>query len=335
MNWSSVKNLLIAILIAANLFLLYNIARQDRTRGYIDENEVSGAVELLAERGLTVKEESIPLEKFKVPVYESPYSDEYYTEVAEALTDSKREMLYTLPEGGISITTQDGSSIEFDTEFGFRYVKNGISDIDAYTEITADSFASIARNNGEIAAARMKLLSEEAENFLNSRVPDDYVLTAKTTDGCYDDQNDITYLLSQQVLDGYDVYSHYAVCVFSGDELIFSHGRWYFAPFESEYNTDLCDQVNILFTDLATLRAGTVSLSDETVDSTPEDTRSDAAQSADNTLPTVVDMSACYVIYWNADKTALFFIPAWQIEHNNGLIIVYNAANSTVYSSVQ
>ena len=335
MNWSSVKNLLIAILVAANLFLLYNIARQDRTRGYIDENEVSGAVELLAERGLTVKEESIPLEKFKVPVYESPYSDEYYTEVAEALTGSKREMLYTLPEGGISITTQDGSSIEFDTEFGFRYVKNDISGIDAYTEITADNFTSIARNNSEIAAARMKLLSEKSENFLNSRVPDDYVLTAKTTDSCYDDQNDITYLLSHQVLDGYDVYSHYAVCVFLGDELVFSHGRWYFAPFESEYNTDLCDQVNILFTDLVALRAATVSLSDEAADSIPEDTRSGVAPSEDNALPSVVDMSACYVIYWNADKTALFFIPAWQIEHNNGLIIVYNAANSTVYSSAQ
>ncbi len=335
MNWSSVKNLLIAILVAANLFLLYNIARQDRTRGYIDENEVSGAVELLAERGLAVKEESIPLEKFKVPVYESPYNDEYYTEVAEALTGSRREILYTLPQGGISITVENGASIEFDTEFGFRCVKYGISDIDAYTEITADSFASFAKNKGEIASARMKLLSEQAEDFLDSRVPDDYVLTAKTEDGCYDAQNDITYLLLNQVLDGYEVYSHYAVCIFSGDELIFSHGRWYFAPFESEYNTDLCDQVNILFTDLATLRAGAVSLLDGTADNTSEGTRPDAAPSVDNTLPTVVDMSACYVIYWNADKTALFFIPAWQIEHNNGLIIVYNAANSTVYSSVQ
>ena len=65
MNWSSVKNLLIAILVAANLFLVYNIARQDRTRGYIDENEVSGAVELLAERGLEVHSDSKKKEKFR------------------------------------------------------------------------------------------------------------------------------------------------------------------------------------------------------------------------------------------------------------------------------
>jgi len=85
-NWSSVKNLLIAILIAANVFMLYNIARQDRTRNYIDEGEVADAVELLAERGMIVPAEVIPLRMFRARIWESFYSDSYHTGVAEKLT---------------------------------------------------------------------------------------------------------------------------------------------------------------------------------------------------------------------------------------------------------
>ena len=70
MNWSSVKNLLIAILLAANLFLIFNIIRQDRTGNYISDEEIAGAVEVLAERGLVVPKSSIPKKKFKAAVWE-------------------------------------------------------------------------------------------------------------------------------------------------------------------------------------------------------------------------------------------------------------------------
>ena len=37
MNWSTVKNLLIAMLVAANIFLIYNISVQNRNKSYLDE----------------------------------------------------------------------------------------------------------------------------------------------------------------------------------------------------------------------------------------------------------------------------------------------------------
>ncbi len=327
MNWSTVKNLLIAILIAANLFLIYNVVRQEKTRGYLDEDEIRGAVELLAEDGLSVGEDKIPREKFKTPVYESIYSDEYYTEAAEALSGSKREMLYTLPEGGISITTADGSAFDFDTEFGFRYVRFDISDASAYTDITADNFDSFSKTKTEPAANRMKKLSERAVKFLDKQLQGDDSLGAKVKSGCFDADKNITYLLASQVLDGYDVYSHYAICVFEGDDLVYAHGRWYFASIDEKHSTALRDQVNILFANLETLKTeNTDTLADENAElpsGKPQELKPAEVNS----------MSACYIIYWNSEKTSLFFIPAWQIDHIGGRTFVYNAANGTLYSS--
>ncbi len=319
MNWSSVKNLLIAILVAANLFLVFNMARQDRTRGYIPEAEAQGASELLSERGLSVPKEVIPLKKFDAPVFESVYSDEYYTQSAELLTGSKRDMLYTLPGGGISISTKDGSFVEFDTEFGFRYASEAISDADAYTKITVSSFSSAV--NEPVAASQLKNLSDKAIKALSLHLSDDSPLGAIITNAYTD--GEMTYLLARQMLDGYEVYSHFAVCAFLDGELVYAHGRWYFFDVGEDYSAELCDQVSILFTDLQTLRENGAQLTSEG-DAT-------VAKIEELPLPAVTAIKSCYATYWNADKTALYFIPAWQIDHNNLLTIVYNATNSTMY----
>ncbi len=342
MNWSGVKNMLIAILVAANLFLIFNIVKQDRTRGYIEPEEVAGAAELLSMRGLFVSTEIVPLEKFREPVYESRYNDEYYTEVAETVTGSKREMLVSLPDGGFSITASNGATVEFDTEFGFSYAKYDKTDTTAYTDITANSFGGLSDKGESVSSSRLKLLSKEAKRFLDARVPADYVLCAEITDGFVDRVSGLTYLLASQTLGGHDVYSHYAVCIFDGEELIGAHGRWYFAPFDADYSTQLIDQVNILFSDLSTLRSYAVDASllqdDVASDESelPED--SDVHTSLESMLeseklPAVINIESCYTTYWSADKTAVYFIPAWHIAHDNGMSIVYNATNGTVYAN--
>ncbi len=332
MNWSAVKNLLVGILVAANLFLIFNIARQDRARGYIDDDEVLGAVELLAERGLEVPQECIPREKFKAPVYESLYSDEYYTKAAEALSTSPREVLLSLPNGGFSITAQNGAVTEFDGEFGFTYSKYSNFDADAYTEITAENFASEAELWGDVGSSRLVTLKKRAEEFLMRCAGDSGVLTAGVTDSYFDTERGLTYLLARQVLGGYTVYSHYAVCVFKNDELIYAGGRWFFAPIDEDYQTELVDQVNILFSDLAELNSGSAQgfALPEGTDFAEE---ASSYTSPDNVkLSAVRNMQAVYAIYWNADKTAIYFIPAWQIDHSDGITIVYNATNSTIYA---
>lgn len=316
MNWTSVKNLLIAILVAANLFLIFNIVRQDRTREYIPEEEIIGAAEILSERGLSVDRGVIPDKKFDIPVYQSSYGEDYYTKTAEALCRSEREMLYSLPNGGISITLKNGARMEFDTEFGFIYYTANVSDTDAYTEITEDYFTE--NNSGTpVIAARMKALDEIATDLLCTCLSDASPFGALTV-SAYTESNGFTYLLARQTLDGYEIYSHYAICVFAGDDLIFAHGRWYFSDSEKNYPTDLYDQVSILFTDLQTLKSR----------------NADGAEANKNVeLPSVEAVSPRYAAYWNADKSAIYFIPAWQIDHTEGLIIVYNATNGEVYST--
>ncbi len=344
MNWSSVKNLLIAILIGANLFMLYNIARQDRTRNYIDEDEITNAVELLAERGLVVPVSSIPLRKFKAPIYESFYDASYHESVANALTGADVP-LYMQPDNGLSGTTPDGIYVKFDPEFGFIYAKNDKFDLSTYTDVTADNFKIMAQSGSELPSSRSKDMIASATAFLSSRTADDSMFTVDVVNGYYDSTSGLSYLLAYQLIDEFEIYSHYAVCVFDEDELIGVHGRWYFASLDDKYDTELQNQVNILFTDLETLKGD---LPDQSEVAIPSDTDFDATfpiESFSNNLPItsnslntgfdipqVVSMSNCYVIYWNSDKTALYFIPAWQITHIGGNTIVYNAANGTVYS---
>ncbi len=335
MNWSSVKNLLIGILVAANLFLVYNITLQDRARDYINEDEVIGAIELLAERGLHVPDECVPREKFTAPVYESLYSDQYYTKTAEILSGSPREILLQTPNGGFSITAQNGAITEMDAEFGFSYIKNGNSEVSAYTVITAENFASESALWDAVSASKLAVLTNKAERFLERCVGDDYIISAEITDSYFDSESGFTYLLAKQLIGGYEVYSHYAVCVFSGEELVYSYGRWYFAPFDEDYNTKLIDQVNILFSDLSQLKAGALTGfdADGRMGAEPrENAEISRSLSYDTKLPDVKKIEEVYSVYWNAGKTALYFIPAWQIEHSDGQIIVYNATNGTVYA---
>lgn len=333
MNWSSVKNLLIAILVAANLFLIFNIVRQDRTRGYISDGELRDAIELLGERGFSVLEAAVPTKRFKAPVYESQYDDEYYTEVATTLSGSEREMLYTMPNGGISISTKNGIWLEFDNGFDFRYSKFDISNSAAYTEITADTFANAAAAGSVLTASRMKSISSAVSDFLCRLQPKDSPLSAKTV-GAFTDSSGRTFVLAEQYLDGYKVYSHYAVCVFEDTKLIFAHGRWYFSDIGKSYSTELCDQVNILFTDMTFLKSNVANAMLENGGENADSSSSLTDSESENiVLPSVSSVTACYAAYWNSDKTALYFIPAWQIDHIDSLTIVYNAANATVYSS--
>ncbi len=339
MNWSAVKNLLIVILLSANLFLIFNIVRQTFTRGYIPEEEAAGAVELLSDRGLLVEKDCIPLKKMKPDVYESLYSDEYYTEAAQTMSASPREMLLALPEGGFSITAENGDLAEFDTEFGFRYIRNDNSLGSAYTEITADSFLEYAEKGQPLGRAKMKKLTKLAETFLNSCVSADSLLTGEIVGGYYDQYSGLSYMLASQKIGENEVYSHYAVCVFRDEALVTAYGRWYFGDFAEDYSTEIIDQINILFNDLNELSARSAErLSAEPNVTDPskipgEPDENNINNGESTILPAVAAMRLCFVTYWNADKTALYFIPAWQIDHIDGPTVVYNATNGTTYAS--
>lgn len=338
MNWSSVKNLLIAILVAANLFLVYNIIRQNRTRGYIPAEEAAGAVELLAERGLLVDEDVIPLKKIKAEVYESVYSDEYYTKAAQAMSASPREMLLALPEGGFSITAQNGDLAEFDTEFGFRYTKNDKLDSKAYTDITAESFWEMSKSWQSLSGSRMKPLAKKADAFLNSRASADSELHTEIKVGYTDPQSGLAYLYAMQFIGEGEIYSHFAVCVFEGETLISAHGRWFFDDLQGDYSTEIIDQINILFSDLNELRSDMAVYSAEWDGDVSDGGFSDYERPENemkefSEFPGITDMNLCYITYWNADKTTLYFVPAWQIDHTDGVATVYNAINGTTYAS--
>lgn len=325
MNWSTVKNLLIAILVGANLFLIFNIARQVRTRKYIDSEMLNDTVSLLGQWGLRVEADAVPAEKFNVPVYESVYNDEYYTVVAQQLSGAKRELLLSLPDGGFSITAENGSTVEFDSEFGFVFYGNNAFKETAYADITADNVLSYVEKHGELKGSEARAAKKKAVSFLGDCFASESVPDIEVVHSFLDEEHGISYVYALQKFDEYYIDSHYAVCVFEKDRLIGAYGRWYFSGFSDAHSAVLNDQINILFEDYEVLKSDTDSKHEADTDG--GNTQSEPVQ-----LPSVVKMVSCYVTYWNADKTALYFIPAWKIEHSDGSKLVFNAVNGSVYS---
>jgi len=332
LNWSTVNNLLITILIAANLFLVFNILRREHSRHYLDDETVSDAISLLREKGLDVDENSVPLRKFDALVYESPYNDEYYTGVAKRLSGAEREMLLSLPGGGFSIICEGGATVEFDGEFGFVYSKNDTFSQRAYTDITFDNVDSYRNRSEELSGSARRKAAQLAEELLRLEDSSENAPEAEITAMFRDKNNDLTYVFARQRFNDYLVSSHYAVCVFDGTDVLGAYGRWFFSDFGEVHSAELWDQINILFADMENLKNASNNDADSSNKSDGEDTNNGDTDTTELRLPSVKSMEACYAVYWNADKTSLYFIPAWLIEHSDGQAILYNALNGTVYS---
>lgn len=318
MNWSTVKNLLIAMLAAANVFLIYNISVQNRTKGYLDEKEVADAVGILAARGLEVDAGAIPLKRMNAAVCESFYPTDYFSGAAEALSGHERESAMMLPDGGMMIITVAGDSFEFYDDLGFVYYENSNVRGAAYTDITADDLYLVTESCGALTKAKLSGYGKRVSEFLCRGQGEDYRFGVRVDGGASDDISGVTYIFVTQMLDGLPVCGNSAVCVFDGDELLLARGFWYFGTAGETYGEEIYDQVNILFTDLSSLT-----------------TRIAEEERTDTRLPGVTSVTACYTPNWNADRTALYFIPSWQIEHTDGTQIVYNAVNNSEYLSTR
>lgn len=67
MEWSKIKNIIILILLAVNVFLLVQTAQRERkSRQYMEESRV-GAVEVLRQQGYEVAEDAMPDERYLSP----------------------------------------------------------------------------------------------------------------------------------------------------------------------------------------------------------------------------------------------------------------------------
>ena len=122
MNWASVKNMLILMLVAANVFLLYNISVQRRSLEYIDEDEVADAVSLL-----TTADCRLISAAFRcggsTPKYMRAYTARTTSNrTAELLSGSKRQNATIIPNG-MMIVTENDDLFEFDNSLGFSYTK--------------------------------------------------------------------------------------------------------------------------------------------------------------------------------------------------------------------
>ena len=319
MNWASVKNLLILMLVCANIFLVYNIIVQDRTRSYISESELRDAVSLISERGQDIELSGIPLGRFEPDIRESAYpgDESYYNSVAARISgrESSELRVYPMPDGTTRVSTgqsEAAMNFEFAKDFSFVFWNDDNPAGAAYTDITAENFESGIEGYDSLSRTRLAALSKLTIAFLGMS-DDETGLSAFIESGYHDQLSGLSYVVVSQRLSGIEVFRHRVVCIFEGERLIAASGRWYFGKVGASYNYELYDQINILFSNYRDLSA--------------------ERESGDEKLPTVTSMSSCLAAYTDPDKTAIYFIPAWEVRHDDGRVIVYNAAQNTRYYS--
>jgi len=371
LNWKSVKNLLILLLLAANLFLLYQVLLQQRQLNYLSEQEADDAIALLAERGLTVDKTVIPLKRFRADVCVGTWKGNYHETAALHLSGCDREVLTILPSGRVRILLKNGAVFESDEQFHFSYSVNttSLSESDgdsgngdtffAYTDITSENFHEKAIQGEELSQSDKRQLSDAMQSLFDFHSDNDSNLTATILD-VFLLRNDssaepMIYVFAEQYLNGIPIYGNKIICIFQNGKLTSAYGRWYFDKIDSGYSVTLYDQINILFADLRVLKTYQNKEDDEPAKDSilPDVTASAglfamansnfASRNPENLSDTAVDESenaethvlqsllSCYIIYWNADKTALQFIPAWQMTHTDGTKVILNAATGTEY----
>ena len=223
-----------------------------------------------------------------------------------------------LPDGGMMIITAGGDSSEFYDDLRFVYYKNSNVRGAAYTDITADDLELVTENFGSLTKSKLSGYEKRVSDFLCRGQGEDYRFGVRIDGGALDEGAGVTYIFATQMLDGLPVYGNSAVCVFEGEDLLSARGYWYFGTAGETYSEEIYDQVNILFTDLSALT-----------------TRAAEEERPDAGFPGVTSVTACYTPNWNADRTALYFILSWQIDHSDGTRIVYNAINNSEYLSTR
>lgn len=337
MRWSKITAVLNILLLAVNLFLIYNLNMQYSNTFLISTDSIEKTVNLLKKSNIYITETAIPRNKPDYKIYEGKFFtklEEYYINTVKKLTGNNVTDDFTshMINNGIRIIENTkGEIFEFysDDIFSFKYMKDEGAAYDGYVE-TDDAKECVYDDNiNNITVNKLweleKIIEKKFSAAIEYKKSSDFEkinIDVKINKIYFNAEDNLYTVTFAQLIDGLEIYSCNAVCVISEGTMVYARGNLILTEADVNYNTELYDQISILFNEKVYIEQqkadeyNTVSQ-----DSIPATDKYE-----------ITCFKSVYCINWNEDRSNFYLIPAWYIEYNGSEIRIRNAVNGNIYT---
>ena len=315
MGWNRLKLVLVAVLLFANLLLLYLLSTQAWSLRYIPEESVQQVKLLLERDGISLSEDALPAKKQSLVIYSGEIGDTYYVDTAESLSDSGVSLSFNTPTG-VVFTMENGDRFVFEGGFGIRYEAAGFSSLletGGFVELDSTE-EKMPRALEALSAREQRALADTVRSFLaagkiRAERQAMYEMAEEIRFCGRDAETQVQFFACCQRIRDTEITTLSCVFAVLDGKVIGMNGEWCFSDVQTTYSAQLYDQINILYTVKDHILA----------DST-------AAHKV------VTSLSLAYAVYYRADSDLFYLIPTWHVATDEGQTYILNAVNGALYT---
>lgn len=310
MRQRRVMIVLICILVAAICIVAVNLVNLHRKVYNVPEQAVTDLCAALAEDGIVLNPDMVPRKKMEGMIYMGS-GDSYGENVSVLLCESRIRNSYVIPDG-ILLEHYNGSVAEFMSDFTFFY--RSVAAMDILTKgFVFDTYTEGMRGldtKGEYGTIAAEFLERGDSGFeAGSAAPEVKIRVESVKQS----DDGLVYVRCLRLMDDMEITGNEAVCVIRNGNVIEAAGRWCFLTFGESWQAQLSDITNILFT----MKRDILDI----VDTGEQEIR-------------IREVSQCYSLYFLSGDDGFCLIPCVKIYAEPYGILVYNALNGTLYTTI-
>ena len=309
-GWRVVKITLVAVLVLANVFMIWYLQSVSHSAEYIPEETIRQARELLRSDGIVIGQRVVDAKRVNLPIYEGVLAEDYHTSVASRLSGGGVALSFDAPNG-VVISMTNGDRYTFSDGFDIRYTANGFADVLAVETDDVASLTPLSPLEEETVRRAVKAFLGRAGNSATDRGQSASLAYTVASYG-RDDDSGILYCVCEQSVNRQALVDFRAVLAVCDGAVVGMNGSWCFASTDGIYSAQLLDQINILYS----------------VRNRILEEREDATESREE----IVSLEIGYAVYFRSDTESYYLIPAWIVRTASGTVYSINAVDGTLYT---
>lgn len=301
---------LIGILAAAICIVAVNLIILHRKVYNIPEQAVTDLCAALAQDGILLDPNLVSRKKMDGTIYMGS-GDSYEENVSVLLSQSSIQNSYIIPDG-VLLSHENGAVAEFMSDFSFHYrkadTKKILTEDFDYDTATADMHELDSQSEyARIAADFLKRGDSAFEG--GSSAPQVKILVESVKQA----KEGTVYARCLRRMDEMEITGNEVICVIRNGSVSEAAGAWCFLTLGESWQAQLSDITNILFTMKRDIR--------------------DIVGEEGGEIQ-IREVSRCYSLYFLSGDDGFCLIPCVKIYAEPYGILVYNALNGTLYTTI-
>jgi len=234
MNTKNIKTAILAVLLIANIFFVYNIMKIKINTENLPSEMIDDAAGVLARRGVTAEKSRIPAKRPANFIYEGVYSETIHDDIVRNFSGAAEEAVKMYVPAGISYAAGGCRFIFSDDDYFYISINIG--------EEAPENF--LPRDAGE---------SQKNEKIIGDFLKKYYKQEAKLSFEIIGEEEVTNYIIINQTAESCPIDTHTAYVGIQDGEVAYFSGRWYFGELTiAAKKMPLLDSVNILFKSIET-----------------------------------------------------------------------------------